>query len=319
MWRSVKNIIKVFRFKKEKFLKDAIKELPASDGVTLVDVGAAGGIQPRWKVIESNLNYIGFEPDDRSRHELDRSNHEFRSYEVHPHALWNKPGMLSINLCRKAQVSSHFTPNYQFLSLFAESERFEVVATERLEARKLDQLGIKAADFIKLDIQGGELSVLEGAECLLESAFGLEVEVEFLPLYVNQPLFGEITSFLSRVGFEFVDFVNLGRWERKAYNGFGQCVYGDALFLRTPEGMIRENQSLDLISRYLTICLLYNRFELIERTISLLSVENAKKFSGFIKCLGPVKNNNRRARILSQFTNSLLTLCGTEYRSHLIY
>lgn len=300
-------------------MKDAINKLPISDRITLIDIGAAGGIEQRWKVIESNLNYIGFEPDERSRYGLGSSDHEFLNYEIYPYAVWDKDGMLSINLCHKPQVSSHFAPNYQLLKLFSDSERFEVVAIEHLEAKQLDHLGIKAADFIKLDIQGGELFALEGAKCILELVIGLEVEVEFLPLYVNQPLFGEITSYLSTLGFEFIDFVNLGRWERKAYNSYGQCVYGDALFLRPPENVIDGKHSLGLIQNYLTICLLYNRFDLIEKTISLLSVEENKKFADFISCLEPMKRNDRRARLLNKLTNRLLSLCGAEYRSHLVY
>ena len=47
-------------------------------------------------------------------------------------------------------------------------------------------------------------------------------------------------------GFEFIDFVNLCRWERNDYlNTFGHCTYGDALFLRAPEKIDFENISED--------------------------------------------------------------------------
>lgn len=44
-----------------------ISLLPTQSGVTLADVGAAGDIQPRWKAFSGLVNYIGFEPDERSR------------------------------------------------------------------------------------------------------------------------------------------------------------------------------------------------------------------------------------------------------------
>ena len=35
-----------------------INSLPFKKGVTLVDIGAAGEIEPRWKPFSSKLNYI---------------------------------------------------------------------------------------------------------------------------------------------------------------------------------------------------------------------------------------------------------------------
>jgi hypothetical protein len=44
--------------------------LPKFNGVSLIDIGAAGDLQPRFKAIEKYLNYYGFEPDSRSRKKL---------------------------------------------------------------------------------------------------------------------------------------------------------------------------------------------------------------------------------------------------------
>lgn len=83
---------------------------------------------------------------------------------------------------------------------------------------------------MKINTQGSELDVLKGATRTLRSLLGLEIEVEFVDLYKKTPLFDEIVQFLNLQRFEFIDFVNLCRWERRKYNGHGQCVFGDALF-----------------------------------------------------------------------------------------
>ncbi len=88
---------------------------------------------------------------------------------------------------------------------------------------------------MKLDIQGGELAVLEGADKTLDQCLGLEIEVEFVRIYKDQPLFGDICAFLETKDLEFIDFTSFNRWERSQYREFGQCVFGDALFLRAPE------------------------------------------------------------------------------------
>ena len=48
--------------------------------------------------------------------------------------------------------------------------------------------------FLKLDTQGSELAILEGAGRLLDDCLGIEVEVEFAPLYIGQPLFTDVDT-----------------------------------------------------------------------------------------------------------------------------
>ena len=54
---------------------------------------------------------------------------------------------------------------------------------------------------LKLDTQGSELGVLEGAERELANVRVLEIEVELNPIYAGQPLFGDVDRFLHDRGF----------------------------------------------------------------------------------------------------------------------
>ena len=52
-------------------------------------------------------------------------------------------------------------------------------------------------DFVKLDTQGTELYILKGMQhTLTRSIFSVEVEVEFIEMYQDQPLFNEVDSFM---------------------------------------------------------------------------------------------------------------------------
>ena len=304
----------------QKYLS-SLAALPKINGITLIDIGAAGDIEPRWKKIEPFINYIGFEPDKRSRTQLLAKGNMCQKYEILPFAVWDKAGSVSINLCRKPKVSSHYEPNFPFLNSFRNPGRFDVLSTESLEAKALDDLEIELSDFIKIDIQGGELKALEGGQELLKKTLGLELEVEFLPLYSNQPLFGQICSFLADSGFEFIDFIDFARWGRDAKNGFGQCVFGDALFLRSPESLLDEgNVDVEIASKYLSICLLYNRFDLINKVLDLLPEDILTGFLEFEKVIKPLQRSFNRASSISRWINSVLKFTGLgEYRFHLIY
>ena len=60
-------------------------------------------------------------------------------------------------------------------------------------------------DFIKLDIQGFELSALQGGERALAAAEAVLIEVNLLPLYKDAPLFDVMVSFMSERGFQLYD------------------------------------------------------------------------------------------------------------------
>ena len=69
----------------------------------------------------------------------------------------------------------------------------------------------------------------------LSDCLGLELEVEFSQLYLNQPLFGDLKKFLNNKDFEFIDFTNLIRWERKVHNLMVN------VFLEMARGCVHQN------------------------------------------------------------------------------
>jgi FkbM family methyltransferase len=85
----------------------------------------------------------------------------------------------------------------------------EQVETRRVPSMRLDDVfkdtPEAVIDLLHMDIQGGELSALHGAETLLaERRIKLiYCEVEIYPLYSGQPLLWDIGAFLHRKGYRF--------------------------------------------------------------------------------------------------------------------
>lgn len=82
-------------------------------------------------------------------------------------------------------------------------------------------------DILKMDIQGGELAALEGAQAALTSGKLKLIYTEsmFVPHYDDQPLLRDLWNYLSDRGFTLYNIYNL----HVATNG--QLRYGDALFV----------------------------------------------------------------------------------------
>ena len=282
MFTVLKTFIRSILDRRQKFVEKKcaadIHQLLDGEVLQMVDVGASGGILPRWWPYRADIVFVGLEPDSRSFEELLRSEEakQFKKYELIPSGAWDSDGKIGISFTRKPMCSSHYQPNTPFLSRFPDVERFDVIAAGEVNCQALDSLladrGTQV-DFIKLDLEGGELAVLGGAKHILSTSLGLHVEVCFQQLRVGQPLFGEITDFLDQRGLEFIDFVTIMRWERDHYRGFGQVVAADALYLRSPENVIELMKAgaigVSQVKRYLAILMIYGRCDLASKVLDL--------------------------------------------------
>lgn len=228
---------------------------------TLIDAGAAGGVHHRWGSGLDNLRKKQFDPSFKTNYEIDGS-------EQIPFALASKDGSLTIRVNSKPETSSKFAPNIKFLRLFDAAERFETLTQVSVPSVTLESQISSSYWFGKFDVQGMELEVLEGAGASLRKCIGMEVEVEFSEIYLEQPLMADVYSFLRDQGFEFIDFLALYRWEKPKQGGPGQLIFADALFMRAPEKVAVEESDC-AAKLYTAVCLNYGRLDLIERLVGI--------------------------------------------------
>ena len=223
---------------------------------TLVDIGAMKGANERWASFGKYLKVIGFEPDKRAFEELmemknDKKDHIVNNIYLNT-ALYNEKKAVKFYITKKEGNSSLLLPNFEVLSKFPDQDRYEVVDIKEIKVDLLDnqlkENGIQDVDFIKIDTQGSELFILQGAiDILRKSVFGLEIEVEFIELYKNQPLFSDVDDFLRKLGFRLFD-LRKAYWKRSAgksiKGGKGQVIFGDALYFKE-EGPFFKNLEIN--------------------------------------------------------------------------
>jgi hypothetical protein len=136
-------------------------------------------------------------------------------------------------------ASSLLEPDAAFLDQFvALPSMCAVVKTEEIITSRLDDIAeISDCDFLKLDVQGGEMEVLRGAPRLLKQVVCIHSEVEFAPLYKGQCLFAEIDTVLRAAGFELIDLMNAGYAQYKALErsyAQSRLLWSDAVYFRSP-------------------------------------------------------------------------------------
>ena len=236
--------------------RPVFREAFAHRPLTLVDVGARGGLAANWNQVAGMLRVIAFDPDARVA-----SHYEGNVREVVfiPKALHEAPGSYPFYVSAHLFESSFLKPNFPLLHLYGIDRLFETTQVIPVETTTLDNIATEHGpwfDFIKIDTQGSELAILRGGESMLRGlTFGLQVEVEFVPLYVDQPLFADIDVYLRARGFELMTLEGLSarRFSRRGLprhgeldvpKGAGQLTSADALYFRSMDRVRRQLESM---------------------------------------------------------------------------
>ncbi|MCP9868714.1 FkbM family methyltransferase [Cyanobium sp. Cruz-8D1] len=99
----------------------------------------------------------------------------------------------TLNITNEPMTSSLFKPARSTIDLFpALGDLMHVVAEETVQTRRLDDIREAApTDFLRLDVQGAELMILESAKAVLRHVSVIQCEVEFIELYLGQPLMAD--------------------------------------------------------------------------------------------------------------------------------
>lgn len=277
---SIRTALRSWFIKKRNLkLNKQLEVILCGSGISLVDIGAAGGLQDRWKPFSGFVDLVAVEPDPRAKESIEKlESTSLRSLHRVNSPLASTHRELNFYLCKHPRQSSVLKPNGKHFAKYNDGHKWNVEKVENMSAITLDSaLASKIQpDFLKLDTQGSELDILQGATATLRSCLGIEVEVEFREMYQSQPLFGDVSKFLIDNEFDFIDFVAFGKWERSRPDGLrtflGELIHADALFLRSPESTVDLAKKLndpELIRRYLALLFIYLRSDMMRATLKL--------------------------------------------------
>lgn len=235
-------------------IADALGE-PAPE-INILDIGAMPTGTERYHalVAQGCATVYGVEPSEAALEEVPE---EDRGRFI-PHFLGDgRPA--TFHQARYPGCSSLLEPNAEMINLFqtigaeAETGNFEVVGSETVETVRLDDLDmLPRIDFISIDTQGSELDILTNGTNVLSNALVLESEVEFVPLYKNQPLFGHLQVALAERGFVMHKMIDIVGRAFRPFRGkdlfqpVSQMLWADAIFVRDFTAL-EKFSDLDLI------------------------------------------------------------------------
>ncbi len=247
----------------------AAADLLGARSTAVLDVGARWGAAGAWYRLDPLAELCGFEPDAA---ECARINAAAGPGErFFPVALGAQAGPATLHVTREPGCSSLFEPDTALVARYPLLEVITPAGKTTVTLERLDDWArreyVERVAFLKLDTQGSELDILRGGARVLAGAIGVEVEVEFFPLYRGQALFGDVDVFARAHGFSLWRLSHLVHYsERHARElrrrdvavfdgvtaeiaaGAGRLSWGHALYLRDYRELDPRERRADLLA-----------------------------------------------------------------------
>ena len=229
--------------KLESFLK-IIKKYDKDLKFKIVEIGAHpyGEFKEVFHVLLdhfSDSEIYAFEVDKQECEKLNKICKKGMNF--FPYALGEKKETRNFYETYMPVCSSLYKPNEDLIKLYNNLNIAYLKKTTEIETISLDEFlknhNLGDVDFMKIDIQGAELDVFKGSKKTLEKILMIVSEVEFIEQYIDQPLFGDVSSFLKNYNFMFHKFLGFGTRALKPItlgenkNLGTQVFWSDAIFI----------------------------------------------------------------------------------------
>ena len=225
-----------------------------NDPVVIFDIGARGGVGREWDVLGDQLRAYAFEPDEEECRRLAANAPAHLTYI--PKALGKSSGSQTLYWTSLPDSAGLYRTRMDYFNRLLNRDNGVTVREGKVNVTSLDEVvaeyKIATVDFIKLDIEGAELDVLQGGQNFLRGQLplGLLSEIRFHEEINGSPPFSEFDAYLRGQGLRLYDlqfyyqsravmpYPGLQHYHRPngtkffAYTSRGQLQDGDALYFR---------------------------------------------------------------------------------------
>ena len=251
--------------------------------IEVVDIGAnpIDGDPPYLPLLQKQLCRVtGFEPQIDALAQLNTQKSSLERYL--PYAIADG-AIHQLNVCNYSGMTSLLKPDQNSFSHFPALKRnAEVIEQIPIQTHCLDTIPeIVHLDFLKIDVQGAELSVFQSGRAKLQHAVAIQTEISFITLYQNQPAWGELDIELRSLGFIPHCFAAIKHWPIAPFSYIDhpnqpikQLLEADIVYVR--DFMHAENMDDEQLKHLALIAhLCYQSFDLTLRCLMLLEQRGA--------------------------------------------
>ncbi len=246
------------------------------DQIRITDVGAMmiEGREPWQGLIDRGFaTLLGFEPQQDECRRCNAQSGPRRHFL--PEAIGDG-GIWPFYSCKYGPTSSIYEPNHEFIRQFNGLEGLmEVVEKSEIQTRRLDDIEeARQTDFLKLDIQGAELILLQHATETLKNVSIVQTEVNYVPLYKDQPLFAEVDQCLRAQGFMLHTILGFGKRTLQPViinndpnASLNQALWSDVLYVKPFWDQQEQVPPSTLLKRAIMFHVFYKSYDFAARAL----------------------------------------------------
>lgn len=218
---------------RDPYVRRLVRALEYAGIDTMLDVGANVGQFGRMvRTAGFDGRIISVEPLATAYEQLSRRASTDPQWQCVNTAVGAEPGATQINVSANSYSSSLLTMTREHLAADPESQ---VIGTQDIGVVTVIDLVsahdiVPARTLLKIDTQGYEQQVLDGAGTLVDEFAAIQLELSFVELYEGQQLYGDLVEQMTGHG--------LTMWsiETGISDDAGRLLQCDGLFLRSRHG-----------------------------------------------------------------------------------
>jgi len=195
----------------DKDLKNRMKMINHYHINTVFDIGANdGGYAKQMRKIGFKGKMVSFEPLKSVFKVLEQISSKDKNWTVKNYALGNEDAKGMINVAGNSYSSSLLNMLPAHLKSAPQSK---YIAQEEIEIKKIDSIFNEFCTkddqvMVKIDTQGFEKNVIDGAKESLQKIKILQLEMSLVPLYESEMLYMDMINYLDQKGFQLFSLEN---------------------------------------------------------------------------------------------------------------
>lgn len=209
--------------------------------LVIVDAGCRWGFANKFTGNQNRFRIYGFDPAHEECQRLARQ-YEGKAVSLFPVGLAGSSGKRTLYVTQEPACSSLLLPDPKLTEIYPALHCARHVSSIEVETITLDEWArnnsVHVIDYIKLDTQGTELEILKGGINALKNVRSIEIEVEFNPIYLGQPIFSDVDLFLRNEGFVLWKLTNQVHYSK---NGPTEAPLGEDVICYNEKHRVRHN------------------------------------------------------------------------------
>ena len=260
--------------------------------LNLLDIGARYGIHPNWKNFTGEANYHLVEADNDEVKRLKTKYKKYKNIKIYNHALGKENEILNLNILQNPPMSG-FIERENVSPLFwgQRKKQQKIKKIKKIKTISLNNFISKSKfnfDFLKLDVEGFEVKILENGFKIFDHLLGARSEVCFTKVYKsvhvkNVGTFNPIHKMFIDQNFVLLNLDYHGKGDFYSNlippsQNYGQLESTDAVWIKNPKSAIID-LTMEQTIKYICFLLLNNGVD-----VALWTLEKTyKKFGSFTK------------------------------------